>query len=98
MNEETNDEEGVGRGPTFEADHIVAVKWDKHPNGEKKGKEPEHLFKVRWKGCGKKHDSWEPLTNLEGEEICENSFSFLTSPDDAKAHVLQICSLTYVLA
>ena len=28
----------------------------------------------------------------------EGEFSFLTSPDDAKAHVLQICSLTYVLA
>ena len=77
MDKETNDEEGGGRGPTYEVDHIVDVKWGKHVGGEKRGKEPEHLFRARWKGYGARDDTWEPLTNLKGEEISENSF-FLT--------------------
>ena len=76
----------------YEVDCIVDVKWAIHKHGVEKGTKPEHLFRTRWKGCGESEDTWEPLTNLDGCEISENSFSFLISPDDAQAHALQIFS------
>ena len=63
--------------PTYEVDFLVGVKWAKHQDGVNKGKKPEHLFKTRWKGYAATFDTWEPLTNLKGEEISENPF-FLT--------------------
>ena len=74
----------------FEVDCIVDVKWAKHKHGAEKGTKPEHLFRTRWKGYGESEDTWEPLSHLKGDEISENSFSFLISPDDAQAHALQI--------
>ena len=88
--EATNEEDCVGRGQIYEVDCIVGVKWARHKDGVKKGNKPEHLFRTRWKGCGESEDTWEPLSNLDGCEISENSFSFLISPDDAQAHALQI--------
>ena len=74
----------------YEADCIVGVKWGRHKHGVEKGEKPEHIFKTRWKGCGESEDTWEPLTNLDGCKISENSLSFLILPDDAQAHALQI--------
>ena len=74
----------------YEADCIVGVKWGRHKHGVEKGKKPEHIFKTRWKGYGESECTWEPLSNLNGCEISENSFYFLISPDDAQAHALQI--------
>ena len=82
--EDTNNED------IYEVDCIVDVKWAIHKHGAEKGTKPEHLFRTRWKGYGESEDTWEPLTNLNGDEISENSFSFLISPDDAQAHALQI--------
>ena len=76
----------------YEADCIVGVKWGRHKHGVEKGKKPEHIFKTRWKGCGESEDTWEPLTNLEGCKISENSLSFLILPDNAQAHALKIFS------
>ena len=84
-NEDTDEE-------MFEVDCIVGVKWAKHKHGVEKGTKPEHLFKIQWKEDGESEDTWEPLSNLKGNEISENSFSFLISPDDAQAHALQILS------
>ena len=74
----------------YEVDCIVGVKWARHKHGVKEGKKTEHLFRTRWKGCDESEDTWEPLTNLNGDEISENLLSFLISPDDAQAHALQI--------
>ena len=73
-----------------EVDCIVGVKWGRHKHGVEKGNKPEHLFRTRWMGCDESEDTWEPLTNLNGDEISENSFSFLISPNDAQAHALKI--------
>ena len=78
------EEDRVGE-PTYEVECLVGVKWAKHPDGVEKGKKPEHLFKARWKGYAAEYDTWEPLTNLEGEEISENPFfsHHLMQPYDA---------------
>ena len=81
--EDTNEE-------IYEVNCIVDVKWAIHKHGVEKGTKPEHLFRTRWKGCGESEDTWEPLSNLNGDKISENSFSFLISPDDAQAHALKI--------
>ena len=57
-------------------------------SGERK--KPEHIFKTRWKGYGESEDRWEPLSNIKGDEMSENSLSFLILPDDAQSHALQI--------
>ena len=88
--EDTDEEDCVGGGQIYEVDCIVGVKWARHKDGVKKGNKPEHLFRTRWKGYGESDDTWEPLTHFDSEEISENSFSFLISPDDAQAHALQI--------
>ena len=88
--EAANEEEDGGGGQTYEVNCIVEVKWDRQEDGVEKGNKPEHLFRTRWKGYGESEDTWEPLSNLDGCKISENSFSFLISPDDAQAHALKI--------
>jgi len=67
----------------------------KHDYGKEQGKKPEHLFKVRWKNSKESEDTWEPITHLYGQRICENSLSTFTY-SDAQAHAPAIC-LAHVL-
>ena len=89
MDEVKGKEDATDKG-ICEVDCIVGVKWGRHEHGVEKGNKPEHLFRTRWMGCDESEDTWEPLTNLNGDEISENSFSFLISPNDAQAHALKI--------
>ena len=89
MDEVKGKEDATDKG-ICEVDCIVGVKWGRHKHGVEKGKKPEHIFKTRWKGYGESEYTWEPLSNLDGCEISENSLYFLILPDDAQAHALQI--------
>jgi len=68
----SSDEEDGDPDAEYEVDKIIDY-------AEEKG---ERVFRIRWKGFGAKHDTWEPESNLNCKELIEKFMERMKSQEN----------------